>query len=87
MMLIDCPHCGPRAQAEFTYVRSIDSIVPLDAAPEEAMVTLYTRDNPRDLSDELWRHSHGCHEFITVRRQTVSHAIAAVVPFGEALPS
>ena len=87
MMLIDCPQCGPRAQLEFTYVRSIDSIVPLDATPEDAMAKLYARDNPRGLSDELWRHTHGCHQFITIRRHTVSHVIAAVVPFGEALPT
>jgi len=87
MMLIQCPHCGPRAQIEFSYVRSMDSIVSLDAAPEEAMATLYARDNPRGVSDELWRHTHGCHQFMTVRRHTVSHEIVAVVPFGEALPT
>jgi len=85
MMLIQCPYCGPRAQVEFTYVRSIDSIVPLDASAEAAMATLYTRDNPRGLSDELWRHTHGCHQFLTVRRDTVTHDIETVVRFGEAL--
>ena len=36
MMQINCPHCGPRAQAEFIYERTVDSVVALDAAPEEA---------------------------------------------------
>lgn len=83
MQLIPCPHCGARAQIEFTYVRSVDSIVPLNASPEAAMMTLYARDNPRGLSDELWRHTHGCHQFMLVRRHAVTHAIEQVKPYGE----
>ncbi len=86
MMLINCPHCGDRAQIEFSYVRSLDSIVRLDMEPEAAMATLYARDNPRGVSDELWRHSHGCRQWLTIRRHTVTHAIDAVVPYGELLP-
>ena len=37
MMQIPCPHCGPRAQAEFIYERTVDSVVALDASPEDAM--------------------------------------------------
>jgi len=85
MLLIKCPHCGERAQIEFSYVRSLDSIVTLDMAPEEAMATLYARANPKGVSDELWRHSYGCRQFLTLRRHTVTHEIVAVVPYVEAL--
>jgi len=78
MILINCPHCGARAQAEFSYVRTTDSIVALDAAPEEAMRTLYARANPKGWSDELWRHSYGCRQFLVLRRHTVTHAVEAV---------
>ena len=82
MLQITCPHCGPRAQREFTYERTLDAIVPLDLAPEQAMRVLYGRSNPRGLDDELWRHSFGCRQFITLRRHRVTHAIAAVTPWG-----
>jgi sarcosine oxidase delta subunit len=50
MLLIRCPHCGPRAGAEFTFERPEESIVPLDATPEAAAERLFTRDNPRGRS-------------------------------------
>ena len=82
MLLISCPHCGPRAQSEFTYERTLDAIVPLEAAPKLAMQVLFERTNPRRLDDELWRHSHGCRQFITLRRHRVTHEIIAVTPWG-----
>jgi sarcosine oxidase subunit delta len=76
MLLIDCPHCGPRALAEFTFERPIGSIVTLEASPEEAMQRLYTRDNPRGLSWELWRHAYGCRAWLKLNRDTATHEIA-----------
>ena len=81
MLLIDCPHCGPRGQNEFTYERTLDAIVPLDMLPEQAMQVLFERANRRGLDDELWRHSFGCRQFITLRRHRVTHAIKAVTPW------
>ncbi|MFM9977109.1 MAG: sarcosine oxidase subunit delta [Sphingomonadaceae bacterium] len=78
MLLIACPHCGSRAQTEFDYARTLDAIVPLDAAPEAAMTALYARTNPRGEDDELWRHSQGCRQFLVLRRHRVTHAILAV---------
>ena len=83
MQLIPCPHCGPRAQAEFAYIRTLDAIIQLDTAPADAMAILYNRANPRGVDDELWRHSYGCRQWLTIRRDRVSHAIHAVVPHGE----
>ena len=84
MLLISCPHCGSRAQTEFTYERTLDAIVPLEAAPELAMQLLFERTNPRGIDDELWRHSHGCRQFMTLKRHRVTHAIIAVTPWGKA---
>ena len=78
MLLIDCPHCGPRAQSEFAYDRTLDAIVQLAMVPSDAMTTLYTRANPRGWSDELWHHRFGCRTWLVVRRQTVTHAIESV---------
>jgi sarcosine oxidase subunit delta len=87
MKQIACPHCGNRAQAEFVYERSADSVVPLDAALEVAVAALFTRDNLRGVEEELWRHTHGCGMWLLIRRDRVSHDIEWVRPIGpEALP-
>jgi heterotetrameric sarcosine oxidase delta subunit len=87
MMQITCPHCGPRAQGEFVYERTLDSVVTLDMAPDEAVATLFTRANPRGLDEEVWRHTFGCRAWMVLTRHRVTHAIEAVRAVGpEALP-
>ncbi len=81
MLLIACPHCGPRAQVEFAYDRTLDAIVPLAATPDEAVTALYTRTNPRGWSDELWYHLHGCRRWLVVRRHTGTHAVQSVAEY------
>lgn len=85
MLLIDCPHCGPRAHAEFTYERTRDSVVTLDMPPEAAMRTLYERENPRGWDEELWRHSYGCRQWLVIRRHRTMHAIASVADFDDSV--
>jgi len=79
MMLIACPHCGPRAHVEFVYGRTLDAVLPLDASPETAARILYQRDNPRGPSQELWRHTFGCRSWLRVTRHTVTHEISEVI--------
>lgn len=87
MMQVDCPHCGPRAQDEFVYERTVDSVVALDASPEDAMRTLFTRANPRGVDEEIWRHTFGCRAWIVLTRHRVTHVIEAVRAVGpETLP-
>ncbi len=87
MMQITCPHCGPRAQAEFTYERTVDSVVTLNPSPDEAMATLFSRANPRGLDDEIWRHTFGCRAWMVLTRHRVTHVIEGVRAVGpEALP-
>ncbi len=87
MMQITCPHCGPRAQAEFIYERTVDSVVTLDAEPEAAMETLFTRANPRGVDNEIWRHTYGCRAWMVLTRHRVTHEITAVRATGsEVLP-
>jgi heterotetrameric sarcosine oxidase delta subunit len=87
MMQIDCPHCGPRAQAEFIYERTVDSVVPLDAKPEDAMEILFTRHNPRGVDEEIWRHTYGCRAWMVLTRHRVTNDISDVRAIGpEALP-
>lgn len=87
MMQFTCPRCGPRAQSEFVFERTVDSVVPLDAAPDDAMATLFTRTNPRGEDDEIWRHTFGCRAWLVITRHRVTHAISAIRATGpEALP-
>ena len=87
MMLIDCPHCGPRAQVEFAYERTVDSVVQPDAAPDDAMAHLFARANPRGLDQEIWRHSYGCRAWLVMTRDRVTHTISEIRAIGpEALP-
>lgn len=78
MYLIPCPHCGPRAQMEFTYERTADSVVDPAAAPDEAMRALFTRTNPRGFDDEIWRHTFGCRAWMVLTRHRITHEIAHV---------
>jgi sarcosine oxidase subunit delta len=87
MMQIPCPHCGPRAQDEFVYERTADSVVPLGAPPEDAMKTLFTRTNPRGPDEEIWRHTFGCRAWMVITRHRVTNDITDVRAVGpEALP-
>jgi methylglutamate dehydrogenase subunit B len=82
MIQITCPHCGPRSGVEFAFERPVEAIVPLEASTEEAMARLYTRENPRGLSWELWRHAHGCRAWIKLRRDTATHEVLEAVAWG-----
>jgi sarcosine oxidase subunit delta len=87
MMQLTCPQCGPRAQTEFVYERTVDSVVPLDASPEDAMKTLFTRTNPRGDDEEIWRHTYGCRAWMVMSRNRVTNEISAIRAIGpEALP-
>ena len=87
MLLIACPHCGPRAQTEFSYERTVDSVVQPGADPAEAMARLFARANPRGLDDEIWRHTFGCRAWLVMTRHRMTHAITAIRAAGpEALP-
>ncbi len=85
MLLIDCPHCGEHAQIEFVYERTLDSIVTFDMPDEVAVARLYARANPIGFDDELWRHAYGCRQWIVLRRNRRSHAIASVVAYDPAM--
>lgn len=87
MMQISCPHCGPRAQTEFVYERTVDSVVQLNAAPTEAMQILFARTNPRGFDEEIWRHTYGCRAWMVITRHRVTNEITSVRAVGpEALP-
>jgi sarcosine oxidase subunit delta len=89
MLLITCPHCGPRPENEFRYAGEAHIARPQnpseldDAAWAEY---LYMRSNPKGLHFERWRHMHGCARFFNCVRHTVSDRIIATYEAGRPKP-
>ena len=82
MILIACPHCGPRAHIEFTYGGDATVVRPdpASASSKEWLDHIYLRDNPRGPHLEWWQHSSGCRAWIKVRRDTASHEVQGAWP-------
>jgi heterotetrameric sarcosine oxidase delta subunit len=79
MLIIKCPHCGPRDHTEFSYGGDATVKRPADGASMEAWYeAVYLRDNPRGPHEELWQHVQGCRAWVVVTRDTLTHAISAV---------
>lgn len=87
MMQLTCPHCGPRGQSEFIFERTLDSVIPVLAAAEDAIAALFTRGNPRGDDEEIWRHTYGCRAWMVITRNRVTNVVSAIRAVGpEALP-
>ena len=81
MMLIDCPHCGPREEVEFRYGGQAHLAYPENPAEvddETWAQFVFFRDNPKGLFAERWSHGAGCRRWFNVVRDTVTHEISAV---------
>ena len=89
MLLITCPHCGPRAELEFSYGGEAHIARPTDPSgldDEDWATFLYMRSNPKGVHGERWRHLHGCGRFFNAQRDTLSDTILITYPAGEPRP-
>jgi sarcosine oxidase subunit delta len=81
MLLIPCPWCGERDEAEFHCGGQSHIARPTEperiSDPEWADY-LYMRDNTKGLFYERWVHSSGCRRWFNLARDTVTHEIRAV---------
>src|SRR3954452_15061774 len=85
MLLIPCPICGPRPEAEFTYAGQAHIARPPDpSALDDAAWTafLHSRTNPKGEHAERWRHAHRCARFFTAIRTTVTARCVPTYPAG-----
>ncbi len=79
MLLIICPHCGPRTSAEFTYQGEVTARPSVkEASPREWRAYLYEKDNTAGDVTEQWLHASGCRRFLLVERNTITNVIRAV---------
>ncbi|ASU83181.1 hypothetical protein CDO52_10670 [Nocardiopsis gilva YIM 90087] len=89
MLLIPCPWCGPRDEAEFRYGGQAGVAYPRDpwALDDGAWAEfLFVRDNPKGWFAERWFHTAGCRRWCHVLRDTLDNRIAASGPAGTQLP-
>ncbi len=89
MLLIPCPHCGPRPELEFRYGGQAHIARPQNPAAlsdGEWADFLYLRDNERGVHAERWRHVHGCARFFNMLRDTTTDRILTTYKTGEARP-
>ena len=89
MMLIPCPWCGRRDEAEFHYGGQAHVAYPTGPgalSDFEWARYLFFRDNPKGPFAERWHHSVGCRRWFNVIRDTVTNEILAVYRPGEPKP-
>ena len=85
MLQLDCPHCGPRDEAEFSCGGEAHIARPLaenKISDREFADYLFLRDNPKGVFLERWRHAAGCRRWFNVVRDTVSHQIIEIYAMG-----
>lgn len=81
MLVIPCPHCGPRDVTEYTYGGDASRARPdtsgaVDDGTWDAY--LYLRDDPAGPHLEHWHHVLGCRQWLTVTRDTTTDRILEV---------
>ncbi|MGV9454844.1 sarcosine oxidase subunit delta family protein [Streptomyces sp. NPDC003635] len=90
MLLIPCPWCGPRDEAEFHYGGQAHVPYPEDPASlsdEDWARYLFFRDNPRGPFAERWSHASGCRRWFNAVRDTSTNEILAAYRPGEQRPA
>jgi sarcosine oxidase, subunit delta len=90
MLLVTCPHCGPRAEIEFRCGGEAHIARPVQpAALDDAAWAdyLFYRSNVKGVHAERWLHVHGCGRWFNALRDTVSDKFIASYPMGEPRPA
>ena len=90
MLLIDCPYCGERPEAEFVYGGEAHIARPAQPSAVSAQAWadyLYRRDNTRGVHAERWRHTHGCGRFFNALRDTTTDFFLTTYKVGEPRPT
>ncbi len=89
MLLIQCPYCGERPEAEFVYGGQAHIARPQPSAElsdQQWTDFLYRRDNTRGPHAERWRHTHGCGRFFNALRDTTTDHFLATYRLDETPP-
>ncbi len=86
-MMINCPHCGNRDSGEFHVRGEAAQRRPDYSEGQDAFAEyVYGRTNIAGIQHEHWYHVAGCRNWLTVERDTRTHAIISVAFAREARP-
>ena len=87
MLLIPCPHCGPRDEIEFRWGGDAHVARPtFEVSDAEWAGYLFVRRNPKGASAERWLHWAGCRQWFNLVRDTATHEITGVYEMGAVPP-
>ncbi|MGN7210454.1 sarcosine oxidase subunit delta [Brachybacterium paraconglomeratum] len=89
MLLIDCPHCGPRNEVEFHYGGEAHVPYPEDPSAlddREWSRYLFYRANTKGILAERWQHSAGCRKWFNALRDTRTYRFERIYPMGSPRP-
>lgn len=78
MLLIPCPHCGPRHEDEFHCGGEACRRRPADPDSLDDLQWadyLYNNDNNKGWVRERWWHYQGCNRWFEIERNNVTHEI------------
>ncbi len=78
MLVIWCPHCGPRNDDEFSFGGEIIPRPGPGAPAASWRRYLYEQENVAGWQVERWFHVSGCRRFLTVERNTLTNEIRRV---------
>ncbi len=81
MILINCPHCGPRGEDEFIYggdVARRRPQQPADLSNSEWASYIYNVPNTKGWARENWWHQRGCNRWIVIERNSLSNEVRVI---------
>jgi len=72
MLVVECPHCGPRNASEFRFGGEYNPRPekPMQSSEEEWTRYLYLRKNRMGTQSEWWYHNAGCGAWFLAERDT-----------------
>ncbi|MDH3293739.1 MAG: sarcosine oxidase subunit delta [Acidimicrobiia bacterium] len=71
MLLVPCPHCGPRNASDLRYVGESKSRPdPNTTSPEQWRAYLYLQSNTAGWLSETWYCRSGCRRYFSLERHT-----------------
>jgi heterotetrameric sarcosine oxidase delta subunit len=78
MILLPCPHCGPRNTDEFSHHGEHGERPDADRVTARQWRSyLYLRRNQAGWTTELWLHGAGCGRYVLFERHTVTNEVRA----------
>jgi heterotetrameric sarcosine oxidase delta subunit len=83
MLVIECPWCGARDEAEFRYggqAHIAYPAEPMSTDDQEWAEYLFLRNNPRGRFPERWVHTSGCRRWFNAVRDTATNDFLGTYP-------